>query len=194
MNNRFLFDHHFSRRTKIWSLAFTDLKVRRVQKYVEALDVLKIKNSMPTSNGSQIPQQQLPSQQQMCSNGKIASPNQQEQARHFVGNLPIHTEARPQQSLRHSTSGAVVITTQWETFDSMPALLPVTPSTTTIASTTITSGQQKFSWDLLWVSSEASMCYSVWMSVLDWFGVYSPFFLCIYILLGPPFICHSVQK
>ncbi|XP_057478926.1 BAG family molecular chaperone regulator 3-like [Actinidia eriantha] len=125
------------------------MQVRRVQKYVETLDVLKIKNSTSTSNGSQIPQQQLPSQQQMYSNGKIASPNQQEQARHSVGHLPIHTEAQPQQSSRHSTSGAVVITTQWETFDSVPAMLPATPSTTTIASTTITSGQQKFSWDLL---------------------------------------------
>ncbi|XP_057508857.1 BAG family molecular chaperone regulator 3-like [Actinidia eriantha] len=125
------------------------MQVRRVQKYVETLDVLRIKSSTPTSNGSQNPQQQSPFQQERYSNGKISSPNQEEQTRYSVGHLPIHTQPCPQQSSRHSKSGAVVITTQWETFDSMPAMLPATPSTTTTASTTVNSGHQKFSWDLL---------------------------------------------
>ncbi|KAL4363410.1 hypothetical protein GQ457_04G038730 [Hibiscus cannabinus] len=75
------------------------LQVKRVQKYVETLDMLKIKNSMPSNNG---------------------------------------------QKPRHSGSDGVVVTTKWETFDSLPALVPV-PSTST--SRTNNSGQAKFPWE-----------------------------------------------
>jgi hypothetical protein len=165
------------------------MQVKRVQKYVEILDVLKVKNSTPSSNsGSQIPQQQSPiqqneqhmhsngqipspnqqksysnahisgptqqqrhsngqilsqnqeHQQQRYSNGQISSPNKQQQPRHSVGHLPNQTEPQPQHPSRHSASGAaVVITTQWETFD------PVPPST----SKTGSAAHPKFNWDLL---------------------------------------------
>lgn len=170
------------------------MQVKRVQKYVEILDVLKVKNSTPSSNsGSQIPQQQSPiqqneqhrhsngqipspnqqksnsnghisaptqqqrhsngqissqnqeHQQQRYSNGQISSPNkqqqqQQQQPRHSVGHLPNQTEPQPQHPSRHSASGAaVVITTQWETFDPPP------PST----SKTSNAAHPKFNWDLL---------------------------------------------
>ncbi|KAF7148564.1 hypothetical protein RHSIM_Rhsim03G0177200 [Rhododendron simsii] len=160
------------------------MQVRRVQKYVEILDVLKVKNSTPTSNGSEIPQQPSPVQQnqpQRCSNGEISSPNQpkysngqisassqqpmysnveisspnqqprysngqisspnkQHQLRHSVGHSPIQTEPQPQQQSRHSASGAaVVITTQWETFD------PAPPSTSNAGNPV----HPKFNWGLL---------------------------------------------
>lgn len=177
------------------------MQVRRVQKYVEILDVLKVKNSTPTSNGSEIPQQQSPVQQnqpqrrsngeisspnqpkysngqispptqqpmysnveisssnqqprysngqisspnqqhhqQSYSNGQISSPNKQHQPRHSVGHSPIQTEPQPQQPSRHSASGAaVVITTQWETFD------PAPPSTSNASNPV----HPKFNWGLL---------------------------------------------
>ncbi|XP_058205266.1 BAG family molecular chaperone regulator 3-like isoform X2 [Rhododendron vialii] len=160
------------------------MQVRRVQKYVEILDVLKVKNSTPTSNGSEIPQQPSPVQQnqpQRRSNGEISSPNQpkysngqispptqqpkysnveisspnqqpsyskgqisspnkQHQPRHSVGHSPIQTEPQPQQPSRHSASGAaVVITTQWETFD------PAPPSTSNAGNPV----HPKFNWGLL---------------------------------------------
>uniref|UniRef100_A0A5B6ZLW7 BAG family molecular chaperone regulator 1 n=1 Tax=Davidia involucrata TaxID=16924 RepID=A0A5B6ZLW7_DAVIN len=106
-------------------------QVRRVQKYVETLDTLKIKNSMLSSNGSQNPIHSSPIQQQRYSNG---------QARHSVGHLPIQTQQQPS---KHLVSGAVVITTNWETFDSMPATVPST------STTAINSAHPKFNRDLL---------------------------------------------
>ncbi|KAI8540339.1 hypothetical protein RHMOL_Rhmol09G0255400 [Rhododendron molle] len=129
------------------------MQVRRVQKYVETLDVMKIKSSIPASNGSQIPKEQLPThqhQQPRYSNGQTPSPNQQQQARHSVGHLPADMQPQQQkQQSRHSSSGAVVITTQWETFDNGPAILQASPSTSSIASTTVNSVHPKFNWDLL---------------------------------------------
>ncbi|CAK9136814.1 unnamed protein product [Ilex paraguariensis] len=133
------------------------MQVKRVQKYVETLDMLKIKNSTPSSNGNHIPmqQQQKPSaiqqqqqQQQKHSNGHTPSPIHQQQARHSFGILPTTPQQHQQVPQRHSTSGPVVITTQWETFDSAPAPLPAQPSTSTTASST-NSIHPKFNWDLL---------------------------------------------
>ncbi|KAK8503920.1 hypothetical protein V6N13_021697 [Hibiscus sabdariffa] len=84
------------------------LQVKRVQKYVETLDMLKIKNSMPSNNGKKL--------------------------------APIQEPPQP----RHSGSDRVVVTTKWETFDSLPALVPV-PSTST--SKTNNSAQPKFPWE-----------------------------------------------
>ncbi|KAK8692712.1 hypothetical protein V6N13_070319 [Hibiscus sabdariffa] len=84
------------------------LQVKRVQKYVETLDMLKIKNSMPSNNGQKLAPTQEPRQP------------------------------------RRSGSDGVVVTTKWETFDSLPALVPV-PSTST--SRTNNSGQAKFPWE-----------------------------------------------
>ncbi|KAA8539877.1 hypothetical protein F0562_026569 [Nyssa sinensis] len=115
------------------------MQVRRVQKYVETLDTLKIKNSMLSSNGSQIPSHSSPvqhHQQQRPSNGQVPS-IQQQQAKH----LP--TQTQQQQQSRHLNSGAVVITTNWETFDSAP------PSTSATASATMNSVHPQFNWDLL---------------------------------------------
>ncbi|XP_039011450.1 BAG family molecular chaperone regulator 1-like isoform X2 [Hibiscus syriacus] len=75
------------------------MQVKRVQKYVETLDTLKIKNSMPSNNGQQ------------C---------------------------------KHSGSEGVVVTTNWETFDSSPALLAVSSTSTSKANNSV---QPKFPWE-----------------------------------------------
>lgn len=133
------------------------MQVKRVQKYVETLDMLKIKNSMPTSNGSQNPIQHhqrqsnghrlAPIHEQQSprhSNGQRLTPIQEQQPRHSIGHLPVHQQPQQQQS-RHSTSG-VVVTTKWETFDSTPALIPLS-STSTSTSATNNSVQPKFNWE-----------------------------------------------
>ncbi|XP_041002713.1 BAG family molecular chaperone regulator 1-like [Juglans microcarpa x Juglans regia] len=140
------------------------MQVRRVQKYVETLDMLKIKNTTPTtSNGGQNPMQHPPQRQsngqrrapnherQRHSNGQRLAPIQEQQTRRSFGHLSINQqpqqeEEQPQQQSRHSTSG-VVVTTKWETFDSTPALIPL-PSTSTSTSATQNSDKPKFSWEL----------------------------------------------
>ncbi|KAM7504711.1 hypothetical protein LguiB_003615 [Lonicera macranthoides] len=106
------------------------IQVKRVQKLVETLDMLKMKNSMiPSSNGKS-------STQQRHTDGQTTSPPSQQQ--HSNGNLPNKIQQKQQQS-NHSPSGSVVITTQWETFDSVP--VPPSTSNTVI--------HPKFNWDLL---------------------------------------------
>ncbi|KAK6786721.1 hypothetical protein AABB24_030997 [Solanum stoloniferum] len=127
-------------------------QVRKVQKCVETLDVLKIKNSMPTNNGNHTPKDQsppaCPHQDYMYSNEQASSPVQQHQDRHSFGNSPV--QSKQQHQSRHSTSGSVVITTQWETFDSTPApLLDHFSSPTTTSSTHGAAAQSQISWDLL---------------------------------------------
>ncbi|KAI3471100.1 hypothetical protein Pfo_027763 [Paulownia fortunei] len=145
------------------------MQVTRVQKCVETLDMLKLKNSMPTSNGNHVPLQQQqtstephqqqrysngrvssPVQQHRYSNGSVSSPVQQHQARHSFGHSLIDSPKQQEQPSRHSASGAaVVITTQWETFDSTPTPLLGAPSTSTTATSTIHRAQPTFTWDLL---------------------------------------------
>lgn len=143
------------------------MKVRRVQKYVETLDMLKIKNSMPSSNkhhsnGQRLaPIQEQPQQQPpRHSNGHVLASIQEQQARHSFENLSIQQQyhqqqqQQQQQSTRHSTSGPVVVTTKWETFDSSPGLMQV-PSSSTSTSTfnpatnnnNNSSGPPKFPWE-----------------------------------------------
>ncbi|KAF5731131.1 BAG family molecular chaperone regulator 1 [Tripterygium wilfordii] len=130
------------------------MQVRRVQKYVETLDLLKVKNSTPNSNGGQIPKQNqrkysngqklAPIQEHPLrhSNGQRPTPVQEhQQPRHSFGHGPIHQQQQP---LRHSTSGPAVVTTKWETFDSTPALIPASTST----SANNNSVQPKFNWEL----------------------------------------------
>lgn len=126
------------------------IQVKRVQKYVETLDVLKIKNSTAGSNTNGDVQEQpgspiLGIQEQRYSNshGGAASPIQQQHqpfpnSRRSVA--PVAPKP-PQPSRKSSTTnaGEVVVTTQWETFDSMPT--PPSSSNNTI--------NPKFTWDLL---------------------------------------------
>ncbi|KAG6746424.1 hypothetical protein POTOM_050964 [Populus tomentosa] len=146
------------------------MQVKRVQRCVETLDMLKIKNSMANENGEQIknpmpngngnhaPTQHkhhkhsngqklapIQERQPRYTNGHSLIPIQEEQPRHSFDNLPIHKQEQPP---RHSASGAVVVTTQWETFDSTPALVPVpSTSTSTPATNNPADHQPKFPWD-----------------------------------------------
>ncbi|KAL5567811.1 hypothetical protein UlMin_024386 [Ulmus minor] len=120
------------------------MQVKRVQKYVETLDMLKVKNSMPASNGVHPPLQV----QQRFSNGQKETPNQEQHQppKHSNGHRTrtVQEAQAQQQPSRNSSSAAVVITTNWETFDSTPALVPASST-----SATNHSAQPKFNWDLL---------------------------------------------
>ncbi|XP_076936156.1 BAG family molecular chaperone regulator 3-like [Bidens hawaiensis] len=137
------------------------MQVKRVQKYVETLDVLKIKNSTEETNEN-VNERQVKeppatrNQEPRYSNSHVyvASPNHHYPQHHHqtpsfpnsrrsIGShAPIPT-APKQQPSRNSISGDVVVTTQWETFDSMPTPLPAPPSSNT------NSTHPKFPWDLL---------------------------------------------
>ncbi|KAK7343665.1 hypothetical protein VNO77_12582 [Canavalia gladiata] len=136
------------------------MQVKRVQKYVETLDMLKIKNSMPSTEGGHAsikpPQQKhlngqrlapIEEQPQSVSNGHHRLvPNQEQQSRNSNGHSLVLKKEQHQPS-SHSTS-EVVVTTKWETFDSLHPLIPVTPtSTSTSTSVTNNSVHPKFNWE-----------------------------------------------
>nr|GMC98479.1 BAG family molecular chaperone regulator 1-like [Ipomoea batatas] len=146
------------------------MQVKRVQKCVETLDMLKIKNSLPdsssdevksplpasNSNGNHIQKHQSPSpakqhhhhHKHRYSHDLISLPvlHEEEQTGNSFTNSPGKTPQQQQPS-RRSASGSVVITTQWETFDSAPApLLDHFPTPTT---TTPSSINHRPNWDLL---------------------------------------------
>lgn len=117
-----------------------------MQKYVETLDMLKIKNSMPASNGVHSPIQV----QQRHSNGQRKAPpvHHEQKPRHSNGHSFTHLSInqqppQQQQASRHSTSGPVVVTTMWETFDSTPGLVPSTSN----PATNNNSVHPKFNWE-----------------------------------------------
>ncbi|KAE8736450.1 BAG family molecular chaperone regulator 1 [Hibiscus syriacus] len=129
------------------------MKVRRVQKYVETLDMLKIKNAMPNTNGGQTEMQN----RNKHSNDRKLAPIQEQQSRgqklaqkssNSVAHLPIHQQYQQQQQQQQQQSalGSVVVTTKWETFDSFPALIPVS-STSTSTPAANNSAPPKFPWD-----------------------------------------------
>lgn len=120
---------------------------------------------MPTNNGNHTPKDQSPParphQDYMYLNEQASSPVQQHQDRHSFRNSPV--QSKQQHQSRHSTSGSVVITTQWETFDSTPApLLDHFSSPTTTSSTHAAVAQSRISWDLLWVSCRQKVFLLVW--------------------------------
>lgn len=124
------------------------MQVRRVQKYVETLDMLKIKNSMPGSSNKHhshgerlAPIQEQPQQQPpRHSNGHRLASIQEQQAMHSFEKLSVQQQyqqqqqQQQQQSTRQSTSGPVVVTTKWETFETSPGFMQV-PSSSTSTST-----------------------------------------------------------
>ncbi|KAE9617333.1 hypothetical protein Lal_00035093 [Lupinus albus] len=120
------------------------MQVKRVQKYVETLDMLKVKNSMPSSNSGHVSAQI----QQKHSNEQRLAPIQDQPQIHSNGHhslIQIEEPEEQQQSSRDSTTSGVVVTTKWETFDSMPPLVTV-PSTST-PMTNHNSGHPKFKWE-----------------------------------------------
>ncbi|XP_050377313.1 BAG family molecular chaperone regulator 1-like [Argentina anserina] len=87
--------------------------VRRVQKYIEILDVLKHQNSNSTRNGAKI---QLQTQDNPSGHiSKDSRPMQRQQAATKTGNSVRTVPKMQQQQQSHSES--VVVTTKWETFE-----------------------------------------------------------------------------
>ncbi|KAG6429524.1 hypothetical protein SASPL_107576 [Salvia splendens] len=119
------------------------MQVRRIQKLVEKLDAMKLKNSMP---GNQVPSQKH-------SNGTdVPSSPGQHQARHSMGESLIDCDSPKlqdeHQPSRSSGSGtSVVITTQWETFDSTSN--PFLGGSWTSSTTEKGNIRPAFSWNLL---------------------------------------------
>ncbi|KAG6422586.1 hypothetical protein SASPL_119164 [Salvia splendens] len=114
------------------------IQVRSIQKHVEKLDLIKLKNSSL--------------QQHTHSNGDVSSPPSH-QPRHSLGESLIDCDSPQQQGEhRHSGSGggSVVITTQWETFDSTSNPFLGYPSTSdTTEKNSIRPAQPGFTWNLL---------------------------------------------
>ncbi|KAG0458899.1 hypothetical protein HPP92_022027 [Vanilla planifolia] len=91
----------------------------RVQKYVETLDLLKVKNARPQGDNGQSPVAQ-----------------------------PEHKQQQKQQPLRSTPTPSVIVTTKWETFDSLfsPSASATTSATTTTASSAAPT--PRFDWEL----------------------------------------------
>ncbi|GMH19659.1 hypothetical protein Nepgr_021500 [Nepenthes gracilis] len=119
------------------------MQVRRVQKYVETLDLLKIKNSTVTSNGGQI----QTGNQQKHSEGQKSLPLHQQQPRLSEGRT--HLPPRPPQRQQpQQSASAIVVTTQWETFDSGPTSIPAFSTAPASGSATANTIDHKFSWEV----------------------------------------------
>ncbi|KAK7270515.1 hypothetical protein RIF29_23721 [Crotalaria pallida] len=143
------------------------MQVKRVQKYVETLDMLKIKNSVVNTNGGHAPmkpqQKHLNGHHHQHHNNKLAPiQEQQEQEARNSSNAGHSLLLQQQQQQQHkpsnnsSTSSEIVVTTKWETFDNLPPLIPITSSTSTSTSTstarassggTNNSVHPKFNWE-----------------------------------------------
>ncbi|KAL9225287.1 hypothetical protein vseg_001232 [Gypsophila vaccaria] len=140
------------------------LQVTRVQKYVETLDMLKAKNAMPAANGFHTTNrnhQKPPTHHAKNSQftvysdtedrkSKVGKPPlapKQQQQRHSIGHSPLSPEPQQEEEQRrHSTSGTVV-TTQWESFDSAPPLIALSP-TRSPQPTPQKPEKPKFPWEL----------------------------------------------
>ncbi|KAL9994723.1 putative Ubiquitin-like domain, BAG domain, Ubiquitin-like domain superfamily [Helianthus debilis subsp. tardiflorus] len=130
------------------------LQVEKVQRYVETLDVLKVKNTTENKGNENYVPKQPPPQPQPTSQPPLNQSNARvavsAQNRHqSVGKFsPIAVAGQPQEASSKNKSGAVVVTTQWETFDSLPTIFS-TPQMSTSTSTTSETIQHNFNWDLL---------------------------------------------
>ncbi|CAL9047597.1 BAG family molecular chaperone regulator 1-like [Musa acuminata AAA Group] len=109
------------------------MQIKRVQKYVETLDAVKIKNAMPRAKVQ--PSKEQPQQH----------PTQpQNQQRH-----PIQQQKRDSQPTRRPyqqqnlEQPQVVVTTKWETFDS----LLFVPSTSTSTAAASSAPHARFDWE-----------------------------------------------
>ncbi|XP_075485310.1 BAG family molecular chaperone regulator 3-like [Primulina tabacum] len=126
------------------------MQVKRVRKYVETLDSLKIKTTtlqQPTTNQQNQQQTNLyghissPMQPFRDSNGSLTSLAELQLARHS----PKHQQLHQPSSRSGSGAAAIVITTQWETFDSTPT--PSAPPSSGVDA--IRPMERGFTWDLL---------------------------------------------
>ncbi|KAJ8500166.1 hypothetical protein OPV22_010718 [Ensete ventricosum] len=106
------------------------MQIKRVQKYVETLDAVKIKNAMPRAKVQ-------PSKEQTQQRRDVQPPQHpiQQQKRES------QPTQKPYQQQNHLQQPRVVVTTKWETFDSL--FMPST-STSTAASS---APHARFDWE-----------------------------------------------
>ncbi|KAL8141512.1 hypothetical protein V2J09_014544 [Rumex salicifolius] len=100
------------------------LQVTRVQKYVETLDLLKIKNATPTINKATLPKQQQQQQKQKMQSAQKPNPR-------TVVTTNWETFDSSATTMNHPSSP--------------PPLIPLSP--TSISGATHSGNQHKFSWD-----------------------------------------------
>ncbi|KAJ8494237.1 hypothetical protein OPV22_015958 [Ensete ventricosum] len=107
------------------------MQIKRVQKHVEALDAIKIKNATPRAKDQPRPPQHPVQPQQRWESQQTRNPFQQQD--------------HQQQLLSQQQSVVVAAaTTNWETFD----LLTPSSATTTAASTASSTPHARFDWEL----------------------------------------------
>lgn len=123
------------------------IQVKRVQKYVETLDILKVKNSMAKTNGGHA---QMKPQQKHLNGKRLATIQEQPQS---VSNGHHRLQQNVEQQQRDSNGNSnseVVVTTKWETFDSLPPLIPVTSTSSSSTSSSVMTNNSvhpKFNWE-----------------------------------------------
>ncbi|MED6174197.1 hypothetical protein PIB30_066708 [Stylosanthes scabra] len=130
------------------------MQVKRVQKYVETLDMLKIKNSI--GNGNNGRHHASTKAQQKHSNVQRLATIQEQPQSQGVSNGNNDRLATLQERQNENQPPEVVVTTKWETFDSLPPLIPVSSSTSTSTSPVNNSNKNsnhnssvhhKFNWE-----------------------------------------------
>ncbi|KAE9611293.1 hypothetical protein Lal_00011925 [Lupinus albus] len=112
------------------------MQVKRVQKYVETLDILKIKNCMTKNNNGVV----------------VGGKPQQKHSNGLQNKLATIEEQEEEPSNNNSTTSEMVVTTNWETFDNLAPLIPITCTTSTStaarsSSDTNNSVHHKFNWE-----------------------------------------------
>ncbi|KAI3917424.1 hypothetical protein MKW92_025899 [Papaver armeniacum] len=124
------------------------LQVKRVQKYVETLDLLKIKNAEPRSNGNQNPlqqQQQQNAPQPRHSTGTIPTTAPQRQ-QPTAAPPPQQQQPTSRRSVKPIPTTPAVVSTRWETFDNSSAGFVPYPSTSKANNGTNTQSN-KLNWE-----------------------------------------------
>ncbi|XP_072976249.1 BAG family molecular chaperone regulator 3-like [Typha angustifolia] len=116
------------------------IQVKRVQKYVETLDVIKVKNATPKANGQQINKPQPPPQ-----------PQPQPQSQYKPPQPPQQQQQQQQQRRQFQQPAPAVVTTNWETFDllsSLPSTSSATSTTTMATYAASPTPTPRFDWEL----------------------------------------------
>ncbi|URD95465.1 BAG domain-containing protein [Musa troglodytarum] len=127
-------------------------QIRRVQKYVETLDAIKIKNWMPRGNGP--PAKEQPQWPQPMQQRRDSQPQQQQQKMHLQQSQnqyqhqnrhqPPQSQFQQQQQLNKLPQQAVVLSSMnWETFDSL-----FTTSTSTPTAVATSTPHARLDWEL----------------------------------------------
>ncbi|CAL9087879.1 unnamed protein product [Musa textilis] len=129
-------------------------QIRRVQKYVETLDAIKIKNWMPRGNGP--PAKEQPQWPQPMQQRRDSQPQQQQQKMHLQQSQnqyqhqnrhqPPQSQFQQQQQLNKLPQQAVVLSSMnWETFDS---LFTTSTSTSTPTAVATSTPHARLDWEL----------------------------------------------